>query len=63
MAKLTLRTLVQSVPGLGLKTALQAIQYNTSIRSLNRRFEIKKARGRFQALGDVKMVQPVVFHF
>lgn len=57
MAKSTLRTLVQSVQGLGLKTALQAIQYNTSIRSLNRRFEAKKARGRFQALGDVKTVQ------
>ncbi|MBN1564733.1 MAG: glycoside hydrolase family 31 protein [Anaerolineae bacterium] len=57
MAKSTFRNFLQSAQGLGLQTALRAVQYNSSIRSLNRRYGKKKARGRFQTLGDVKSVE------
>ncbi len=57
MAKTTFKTFVQTVQGLGLQAALRAVQYNTSIRSLNRRYGTKKARGRIQTLGDVKSIE------
>lgn len=48
-----LKSLLKSSQGFGLETALRAVQYNTTVRSLNHRFGRKAPRGKFQALGRV----------
>ncbi|MBN2303169.1 MAG: DUF4968 domain-containing protein [Anaerolineae bacterium] len=51
-------TMIQAIRNFGLQTALRAIQYNTSIRTLDRRFGQKKARGRFKSPGKVVAIHP-----
>ncbi len=48
-----LKSLVRSVQGFGFEGALRAVQYNTTVRSLNHRFGHKPARGKYQTLGKM----------
>jgi alpha-glucosidase len=57
MIKANMKAVVQTVRGLGLQVALRAIQYNTAVRTLNRRFARPKPRGRFRTLGDAKAIE------
>ncbi len=56
MAIATLKTIMQTVNGLGIQAALRAVQYNKTVRAMDRRYALKKPRGRFQSLGSVNAV-------
>jgi hypothetical protein len=38
MTKASAKTVVQTIQGLGLQAGLHAVQYNATVRTLNRRF-------------------------
>ncbi|MCD4686893.1 MAG: glycoside hydrolase family 31 protein [Anaerolineae bacterium] len=57
MSIATFKTLIQAVQGMGWQAALRAVQYNNTLRSMDRRFAPKKPRGRFRMLGSVTGVE------
>lgn len=53
----TFKTLVHAIRDVGFQAALRAVQYNVSLRTLNRHYAHRAAHGPFQTLGKVVNVE------